>query len=186
MMTGGIRTTLLAAAITLGAAAAQASAVFDFSFSNEDGAVSGAVAGQVTLPDGDGTFAATDFIVTQAPAALNLASIGFGTPFGLSDFSNVDNNSFVVTGGTITSSDFFANLNGSTAIALGSSIVGGDITFLDAFNCECLGSDGVLDNDSSTLTFSRAPAVPLPAAAPLLGAALMGAGILLRGRRRAG
>ena len=97
-----LRTALLAAALSLGAAAAQANAVFDFSFENEDGSVPGTVAGQVTLPDGDGAFAALAFIVTQAPPAL-----GYSLPLSLLEIGgSVESNTFVVTGGVITDADF--------------------------------------------------------------------------------
>ena len=45
-------------------------ATFNFSFSNEDGAVPGTVEGTIELPDGYGIFAASNLTVTSAPVAL--------------------------------------------------------------------------------------------------------------------
>jgi hypothetical protein len=62
-----------------------------------EGAVSGTVAGTVTLPDGDGTFAAIALSITAAPAALGLA-----LPVALAALDGPAFNAFVVTGGAIS------------------------------------------------------------------------------------
>lgn len=179
-----MKKTLLAAALGLSFAMPRAeAALFNFSFSNEDGALAGTVTGTITLPDGDGIFAASSVIVDSAPAALGGYYIGF-------DFTsfNAPENLFTVTGGVIdvANSGFVGLFNASTALALhGASL--GDISFLDALDAQDLGATGVQDADSSTLSFSAqggGTAVPeLDAAGAPLALAWL-AGVLALVRRK--
>ena len=153
---------LLGGALVLSQAAN--AALVSFSFTNEDGAVAGTVRGTITLPDGDGTFAATSVVVDSAPVATAYA-IGF-------DFTSVaaPENSFTVVGGVLdfASSAFIGLFNGNTAMSLHGSFEGGS-SFLDLENAEDSGATGVRDSDSSTLTFDVASsAIPVPGTLVLL------------------
>lgn len=139
---------------------------FNFSFSNENGPISGTVEGTIELPDGDGTFAATSVFVTSAPVAL----LGYDpTGFDFTSFS-VFENSFTVTGGNIDSanSSFFGLFDGSTALGLNSLFAGG-ATFLDVLNGGDFGATGLQDADSSTLSYSSPSATPVPEPMTILG-----------------
>ena len=90
----------LATVATATLAPVASAATFNFSFSNVTGPVNGTVQGTLTLPDGDGTNAATSLIVTSAPAAL-----GYTLPFDvMANLTNLLSNSFTVSGGVITAS----------------------------------------------------------------------------------
>jgi hypothetical protein len=141
-------------------------ATFNFSFSNVNGSVAGTVQGTITLPDGNGTFAASAVTVTSAPAAL-----GYTTPLPLNlAIGNLAQNTFTVVGGQINAglSNFFYVFPGnSNAIGLraDSAIFGssnGLVTFFDSASGGFLGSPGVLNSNNSTLTFTST-AVPEPA-----------------------
>ncbi len=126
-------------------------ATFNFSFSNEDGPVPGTVEGTIELPDGDGTFAASNVTVTSAPAAL-----GFTLPFDvITNFPIVIGNSFTVSGGAIDAgaSTFFAT-NGPQAFFLNGPI--GTQFAPGAPN------SGVSDLDNSTLVYSSNVTTPEP------------------------
>jgi hypothetical protein len=131
---------------------AQAITLHNFSFSNVEGTVPGMVAGTITLPDGDGTFAASSVTVTTAPNGLGYDPTGFNFTSVL-----VYVNKFSVVNGIISKSDsnFAGFFNGSTALGLNYN----GITFLDYLNVGNLGNPGVRDSSSSTLTYS-ATAVP--------------------------
>lgn len=152
------------AAALLSASQAKA-ALFNYEFINVNGAVSGTVKGGITLPDGDGTFAASLVTIDSYPALLGLGA----TPIALNGL--IISNSFTVGGGQILSSDFFGLINDFTALALnGQSDCGSGVTFLDALNASDCGVTGVLDSASSTLSFSPG-AASVPGPLPLLGAA---------------
>ena len=93
------------AAMALGSQTAQASQMFDFSFTNTTGTTAGTVTGEIVLPfNGDGTAAATHVYVDSAPAGLSISTFPFDTvpsPWG------VGANTFTVTGGHITSASTF-------------------------------------------------------------------------------
>ncbi|QPN62238.1 hypothetical protein [Synechococcus sp. CBW1004] len=144
-------------------------ALFNYEFMNVDGAVPGTVKGSITLPDGDGTFAASLVTIDSYPAALGLGP----TPISISP-SDMLSSSFTVGGGQILSSDFFGLINQFTALALNDTSVCGTgvpgVSFLDLFDAIDCGVTGVLDSASSTLSFSPA-AASVPGPLPLLGAA---------------
>lgn len=153
-------------------------AVISFSFSNVNGPVSGTVTGLITLPDGDGIFAATSLTVTSGPAAL-----GYTYPFDtMSLMPTLVTNSFKVVGGEIDA-DFsnFGAQSGGSAFALNYPSIGSLLTTTFAFTT----SDGVLDSANSTLVYGAAPgSVPEPGSClGLLG--LFSGGIVMRQRRRA-
>ncbi|MDJ0509603.1 MAG: PEP-CTERM sorting domain-containing protein [Crocosphaera sp.] len=139
-------------------------ATFTFSFMNEDGLVDGTVEGVIELPDGDGTFAASSVTVTSAPAAL-----GFTLPFDVfSNFPNIIDNSFTVSGGNIdvVASTVLAT-NGFQAFFLNNPAFG------TQFAPEAPNS-GVADNDNSTLVYSSV-SVPEPTSMiALAGVGLLG------------
>ena len=123
-------------------------ALFNFSFSNEDGQLNGFVQGTIELADGDGTFGATSVFITSAPSGLSYDPTGFNWVTG----EGADN-TFTVVGGEITTAqtDFFGLFNDNTGLELSYSR-----SFLDILDAGDYGETGVKDADSSTLTFSRA------------------------------
>lgn len=142
-------------------------AVYTFSFSNVDGAVSGTVSGTITLPDGDGTFAATSIVVTSAPTAL-----GYTTPFDVFTVMNLHvENSFTVLGGNIVlASSTFGRQTPQSAFTLNYLAFGSMLTTVAGASP----SSGVQDASDSTLIYggggSSVPdAGPGPALALLLG-----------------
>ena len=133
---------------------AQAIQLFNFSFNNVSGPVNGTVSGTLDLPNGDGTFAATSLKINSAPAAL-----GYTQPVDvLSYFPNVISNSFTVSNGTITASSFGVQEDGSAAILLNFQ-PGSYGTLLSEVGTGSVFS-GVIDTNSTTLTYS--PATPVP------------------------
>ncbi|AOC54320.1 hypothetical protein amyaer_3617 [Microcystis aeruginosa NIES-2481] len=173
-------TVALATVATATLAPVASAATFNFSFGNVEGPVSGTVQGTLTLPDGDGTnLAATSVIVTSAPAAL-----GYTVPFDvLANFTGVFGNKFTVSGGVITASSFAAqNINNTDTLALnfdpgslGSafSVQGGANIFT-----------GVVDLNSTTLTYSPAAPTTVPEPATVLGLlSVAGVGLLCKGRK---
>ncbi|GBL14080.1 hypothetical protein MTo_01375 [Microcystis aeruginosa NIES-1211] len=169
----------LATVATATLAPVASAATFNFSFGNVTGPVSGTVQGTLTLPDGDGTnLAATSLIVTSAPSAL-----GYTFPFNvLANFTaNVPANSFTVSGGVITASSFAAQNNADILAlnyfpgSLGNtfSVKGGASIFT-----------GVLDVNSTTLTYSPAAPTTVPEPATVLGLlSVAGVGLLCKGRK---
>ena len=147
-------------------------AIFNFSFNNENCAVSGTVSGTITLPDGDDTFAATDVTITTLPAGLGLPAAPVNALAG----GSVEN-SFNVIGGAINlaATSFLGLINGLTALAFSTTLNGGAGTFLDALNGNNFGATGVLDTDSSSLTFSS-NAVSTPEPTSII--TLIGVGVL--------
>lgn len=168
-----IRNGLFAGIAAVAMASSAEAVVFDFSFSNVEGPVAGTVEGSLTLPDGDGMFAATSVIVDSAPAAL-----GYTLPFDvLANLTLVVANSFTVAGGSITDAEFAAQDDPF----LGSGLSLGFTGFGSVLSIFQTGSvnDGVIDVSNSTLTFSRV-AVPVPATAALLVGGLAAVGIARR------
>ena len=154
-------------AIALLSATQAKAALFNYEFVNVDGAVPGAVKGSITLPDGDGTFAASLVTIDSYPAALGLGP----APISISPVDMLSS-SFTVGGGQILSSGFFGLINSNTALVLNDNTgsCGAGSSFLDLFNAGDCGFSGVLDSASSTLSFSPA-AASVPGPLPLLGAA---------------
>jgi hypothetical protein len=129
---------------------AQAIQLFNFSFNNTVGPINGTVSGTLNLPDGNGTFAATSITINSAPAEL-----GYTQPVDvLSYFTNVTDNSFTVSKGTITASSFIAQ-NSTELFSLnfvpgsfGSTL--STVGLINPFS-------GVQDINSTTLTYSPVP-----------------------------
>ena len=171
-------TVALATVATATLAPVASAATFNFSFSNVGGPVSGTVQGTLTLPDGDGTnLSATSLIVTSAPSAL-----GYTLPFDvLANAIAVLDNSFTVSGGVITASSF------------GALSIGGAFTlnfspgnFGSLFNVQGSGAalSGVVDVNSTTLTYSPAAPTTVPEPATVLGLlSVAGVGLLCKGRK---
>ena len=154
-------------AIAIGSVSQAQAASFNFSFQNVSGKVNGTVEGLITLPDGDGSFPASQVDILAYPAALGLG------PAPIDAMANrTFNNLFTVSGGQIIGSDFFGMINLRTALALNSTFSSslGVSTFLDALNLSDLGASGVQDVTSSTLTYSPNTSTSVPGPAPLLGA----------------
>lgn len=165
----------LAVATVFGSVNVASAATFNFSFSNENGAVNGTVEGTIELPDGDGTFAATSIVVTSAPAAL-----GYTLPFDvLANLTQVFANSFTVAGGSIdTVNSSFVAQNSSIGSVFTLNLPG----LGSAFNVQGSGNgaSGVQDSDSSTLSYTSAASVPEPSS--LIALALVGGSLLLTKR----
>ena len=153
---------VLALASVVASANLANAATFSFSFSNENGPVSGTVEGITELPDGDDIFEATSIIVTSAPAAL-----GYTIPLDvLIGASSVFINSFTVVDGMIDAgaSFFESSINGSNLFGLNTAFSGGAsyLTNINNPDFETVNT-GVLDSDSSTLTYSVIiPTTPEP------------------------
>ena len=132
---------------------AQAIQLFNFSFNNVSGPVNGTVSGTLDLPNGDGTFAATSLKINSAPAAL-----GYTQPVDvLSYFPTVYENSFTVSNGTITASNFaMENTIEAFTLNFAPGIYG---TLLSKVG-QTDALSGVADINSTTLTYS--PATPVP------------------------
>jgi len=101
------------AVLSLGVATrrAQASEIFDFSFTNTTGNVPGTVTGQIVLPfNGDGSGAATHVYVDTMPPGLNAPVTA---PFDATAYiySGTHDNAFSVAAGQITSANFFQLLD---------------------------------------------------------------------------
>jgi hypothetical protein len=153
-------------AIIIGSVSQAQAASFKFSFQNINGPVNGTVEGLITLPDGDGSFSASQVDILAYPAALGLGQAPINAMAG-----GTSGNLFTVSGGQITSSDFVGLINSYTALGLNSSLANssyGVYTFLDTLNGIDAGLTGVRDNTSSTLTYTSP--TPIPGPAPLLGA----------------
>jgi hypothetical protein len=166
----------LATVATATLAPVASAATFNFSFSNVTGPVNGTVQGTLTLPDGDGTNAATSLIVTSAPAAL-----GYTLPFNVPANFGVLINSFTVSGGVITASSFFAQ-NSTEALTL--NFLPGSLGSLFSVQGSGTPFSGVVDVNSTTLTYSPAAPTTVPEPATVLGLlSVAGVGLLCKGRK---
>ena len=167
----------LATVATATLAPVASAATFNFSFSNVTGPVNGTVQGTLTLPDGDGTnLAATSLIVTSAPAAL-----GYTLPLNVPANFGVLINSFTVSGGVITASYFFAD-NSTGALTL--NFLPGSVGNLFSVAGAGDGFSGVVDVNSTTLTYSPAAPTTVPEPATVLGLlSVAGVGLLCKGRK---
>lgn len=130
---------------------AQAIQLFNFSFKNVNGPVSGTVSGTLELPNGNGAFAATSVKINSAPAEL-----GYTQLVDVLSYSDVANNHFEVSNGTITKSFFFAT-NATDTFSL--NVLGFAGTHLSKVGSNNPFS-GVTDILSTTLTYT--PATPVP------------------------
>ncbi len=145
---------ILTAGIVLNSAnIANAFTAYNFSLSNEDGPVSGIVEGAVFLPDGDGTFPASDVIITSAPVSLGYTTFPFNALTG-----NIFGNSFTVDDGVIDASKSFfeSQFFNNALFGLNTPFSGGASYLTDINNpdFETINT-GILDSDSSTLTYSQ-------------------------------
>ncbi len=168
----------------LGSSSDQAKALnFDFSFTNVVGNVAGTVTGQIDGLASSGTSAATAIYVYSYPAGLN--SFGsYLTPFNVLAWSGtVNENSFTVSGGVVTSAFFSiisANgindqlyLNSACACQYGT----GHTNFLDIGSNDSryvwnVGNLGASDG----LIITSASATPLPSTWTMLIAGFAGLG----------
>jgi len=150
-----MRVSILTCAAALGLAITQSgqgqAATFDFSFSNTLGNVPGTVTGEIFGLADTGTSAATDIVVTSAPAGVGFSSYPvdiFTLPW------TTDANSFTVTAGQIVDADFLSEGGpGSVAPHLVLN-VGGAINSLNNID----GQYGVLNEDGlAGVTFTLVP-----------------------------
>lgn len=173
-------TVALATVATATLAPVASAATFNFSFGNVEGPVSGTVQGTLTLPDGDGILSATSLIVTSAPAAL-----GYTLPFDvLANLTTLLSNSFTVSGGVITASSFGAqNLTEGLTLNFFPGSLGSVFTVKGSRSL----SSGVVDVNSTTLTYSPAAPTTVPEPATVLGLlSVAGVGLLCKGRKLEG
>ena len=149
----------------LGSAGIANAATFNFSFTNENGPVAGTVTGTITLPDGDGTFAATAITVTSAPAAL-----GYTTPLSANVATTL--NTFQVVGGAIVkaASAFATGSLGGTLSPFGLSSPAGTLLGTSGGGNP---TNGVLDSDNSSLTYTASTPEPT-SVITLIGVGVLG------------
>lgn len=176
-----IRAVFLAVAVWVTALGAQA-ATFDFFFADGNNPASGlTVSGTITLPNGDGTFAATDVTITSAPPVA-----GVTYPYSFNLVTDANLNSFTVAAGAITSATFIA-YNDDVLLALveNSSLIESDEATFQR-------GDGpssfllVVNGTGAAEPFPASAAVPLPASLPLMLFGLLGIlGVAARHRARA-
>lgn len=155
-------------AVLASVGSAPASAVqFNFSFSNVQGGTAGTVQGIITLPNGDGTFAATGITVNSAPAAL-----GYTTPYNvLTNMPSVIINSFTVVGGAINpSSSSFGAQNSTEAFTLNYSSFGSLLSIKGSASA----TSGVWDTSNTTLTYPSASGTGVPEPSDILGLIFLG------------
>jgi hypothetical protein len=141
-----IRILTLAVALVLGTAGAQAATLLDFSFSftNNNGNVSGTVTGIIYgLQDNTNGQAAANVVITSAPAELGAVT------YPLSAMVGVVSNSFNVLNGQITDSVFYSAPSPFPYFALNRPVGGG-------FNSSTLFS---ADYTNSVDQLGRNPAV---------------------------
>lgn len=168
-----------AAALTLSvfASSAHASVVYDFTFDNSSNG-GGIVDGTVTLPSSaDGTYAATSVVVTSNTA-------GFGLGEYVVFLNEITYDSFVISGGEITSASVFLDFGVSNRspgvkccsleFAVFDSILDGGLSNLDG---------QVADGPGSPVTFTLAT-TPIPATLPLFATGIASLGLLGWSRKR--
>ncbi len=171
----GVSATLLALSTVLTSVDMANAATFNFSFSNEDGAVNGTVSGTIELPDGDFVNQpATSLIITSAPPAL-----GYTVPVDvLANPTFVSSNIFTVVGGAIDNAvSRFAAFFSSSSFGLrspGIAFFGTGLSLQSSINS----SSGVQDDDSSTLVYSPASNTPVSTPEPTSVITLIGVGVL--------
>jgi hypothetical protein len=177
---------VLAAALTLSVFAppAYADVVYDFTFDNSANG-GGTVDGTVTLPSSvDGIYPASSVVVTSNTAGFGLGEY-FGGPFAIT------NNTFVVSGGHITTGDAaidftafldFGDANHSPVVTcctlefavFATTILAGGLSDMNG---------EVTDGPDDPVTFTLAT-TPIPAALPLFTSALGALGFFGWRRKR--
>jgi hypothetical protein len=121
--------------------------------------------------------AATSVIVTSAPADL-----GYTLPFNvLANFTDLVSNSFTVSGGVITASSFAAqSIGGGLAL----NFVPGSFGSVFTVQGSAFAFSGVVDVNSTTITYSPAAPTTVPEPATVLGLlSVAGVGLLCKGRK---
>ena len=170
---------MLAAALALSvfATSAYASVVYDFTFDNSNNG-GGTVDGTVTLPSSaDGTYAASSVEVTSNTA-------GFGVGEYVVFLNEITNDTFVVSGGDITSASVFLDFgdaNRSPGVKCCSLEFTAFDSILDGGLSDMNGQ--LTDGPGSPVTFTLAT-TPIPAALPLFATGLGGLGLFGWRRKR--
>ena len=176
-----------ASLLALAAPVHAATLSFTFSFTNQPpgGTVDGTVTGRIDGLADTRTSAVTAVFVTSSPPGVFYplsASDNILAPPNL----GVNSNSFTVTNGLLTATDFragFTQANGNAfSLALG-------LSANSQFNLRSVTGSfpNILDRAvvTNTATFVPVSEVPLPAALPLFATGLGALGLLLRRKRKA-
>lgn len=165
----GFVTATAVAAVLLASGPAHAGLDFTFSFTGDNtGLVAGTVTGEIFGLTDNATSAATDVVITSAPAGLGLPAL----PYDLSNASNlhVVANSFTVSGGIIIAAKFDEfTLTDFVSLSL-------DDNFSENLVEGPTGNETANANGFAGATYTRATTsdVPEPASAALLLAGLWG------------
>jgi hypothetical protein len=165
--------------------AAQAS-TYHFSFNGTGGVTPGVVEGDIVLGFDNGTGAASSVTLTSFPASFGALPEGNIATNWTSQFSN----SFTVTGGMITMYNFFAitgNTSSGTELCLNNSGIEGSGNGRGCPNTlQYLGDGSSTTSAWAWNSLQITPsAVPVPAAAWLLGSGLLGLAGFARKRKAA-
>jgi len=160
-----IKLMLLTVAVLLAASGqTHASLIFDYSFTNTIGTVSGTVTGQILGLSNNSTGPASEVLIDTFPAAL--ASIAGPTPINATLWAHQFQNSFTVSGGQVVAGGFWAE-NGTVPVNFLQLYINGGSGPYNFLNLDGNDTRYVWGNNG----FAAANIVPAPPVAPAITSA---------------